>query len=48
MADIEQRCAECLRLEDTAYEPVFAGEGDATLTHPDWPGLAIALAPLWR
>jgi Uma2 family endonuclease len=48
IVDIERRRIECLRLDGTAYELVVAGEGGDTLTHPDWPGLEIALTPLWQ
>jgi Uma2 family endonuclease len=48
IVDIEGRRVECLRLEGGAYRLVIEAEGDATLTHPEWPGLAVDLSALWR
>ena len=48
LLDPEARRIECHRLEGADYRPVVAaGPGD-TLTHPDFPGLAIPVAPLWE
>jgi hypothetical protein len=33
-------------LEGAVYRPVVAAEGEATLEHPDWPGLTLRLAEL--
>jgi Uma2 family endonuclease len=41
------RRLECHRLEGPTWNQVLEGEGDVTLSHPDWPGLAIRLADLW-
>jgi Uma2 family endonuclease len=39
---------ECYRLESEAYRLVLEAEGADTLQHPDWAGLVIDLAALWR
>jgi Uma2 family endonuclease len=39
---------ECYREAAGAYALVVQGEGDERTTHPDWPGLTISLADLWR
>lgn len=46
--DPEARWIRCHRLEGGAYRLVLTGEGNATLTPPDWPELTIRLADLWR
>ena len=38
---------ECHRLAAGAFEHVVAAGGDATLAHPDFPGLVLALSELW-
>lgn len=48
LVDPEARRLECYRAEGGAYALVVQGEGDASLSHPDWPGLALPLADLWR
>lgn len=48
IADPEGRRLECYRLEAGAYALVLEGEGDVTVSHPDWPGLTLDLADLWR
>lgn len=48
LVDIECRRVECLRLERGDYVVAIAAEGATTLAHPDWPGLTIDLAALWR
>ena len=35
-------------LHQRVYALVVQAEGDAPLSHPDWPGLTISLAELWR
>ncbi len=48
LVDPEARSTECHRLEDSEYRlQIAAGPAD-TLTHPDFPGLAIPIAPLWE
>jgi Uma2 family endonuclease len=42
----DERRLECYRLEGQVYRLVVAAEGEATLEHPDWPGLAVRLAEL--
>ncbi len=39
---------DCYRLERGEYVLAARAEGDQSLTHPDWPGLTLALADLWR
>jgi Uma2 family endonuclease len=48
IVDGERRRMQCLRLEGTAYRFVVEKEGDTNLVHPEWPGLTIDLASLWR
>jgi Uma2 family endonuclease len=38
---------QCYRLEEGAYQLVAGGQGSVVLTHSDFPGLTIDLAPLW-
>jgi Uma2 family endonuclease len=46
--DQDARRLECYRLEAGSYALVASAEGEAALTHPDWPGLTVTLAELWR
>ncbi len=39
---------ECYRAQAGAYSLVLEGQGDASLAHPDWPGLVVALPELWK
>jgi Uma2 family endonuclease len=48
IVDTERRRLECFRLEAGEYVRAVQAEGPATLDHPDWPGLTIDLAALWR
>ncbi len=48
IVDPESRRVECLRSESGTFRPVVEAEGHASLTHPDWSGLVIDLAALWR
>ncbi len=48
VVDPEGRRIECYRTEGGRYALVAEGAGDASLVHPDWPDLALALADLWR
>jgi len=48
LVDIENRHVACLRLAGDQYEVAAEGRGTDPLTHPDWPGLTIDLAELWR
>jgi Uma2 family endonuclease len=48
IVDTESRRIKCFRLEVGAYAVAVEAEGDATLEHPDLPGLTIDLALLWR
>jgi Uma2 family endonuclease len=48
IVDIDSKRIECHRPEGGEYELALAWEGDEALAHPDWPGLTIDLAPLWR
>jgi Uma2 family endonuclease len=49
LVDPEARRVECLRAQGgRSFEMRAEASGDATLTHPDWPGLVIDLGELWR
>ena len=48
IVDPDGRRVDCYRVADHKYTPVVEAEGNATLAHPDWPGLTIDLAMLWR
>ena len=41
------RRLECFRLDGQTWRLVLEGEGDRTVEHPDWQGLAIRLDDLW-
>jgi Uma2 family endonuclease len=42
----DARRLECHRLDGQVYRLVVVAEGDATLEHPDWPGLTVRLDDL--
>lgn len=42
------KCVECHRLADRLFRRLVAAEGDSMLEHPDWEGLLVDLAALWR
>ena len=48
VVDPEASRLECYRRETDAYVLVAQGQGDQSLTHPDWPGLSLSLSALWR
>jgi Uma2 family endonuclease len=48
IVDPEAKRLQCYRSVDGAFQPLVEAEGDATLVHPDWDGLVIDLAALWR
>ncbi len=48
LVDPDARRIECYRLEGPRYALATRGEGAAAVSHPDWPGLTLELAPLWR
>lgn len=48
IVDPEQRRLECHRLIEGGFRRLVDAEGDTTLTHPDWDGLVVDLAALWR
>lgn len=48
LVDPEGARLECYRTEAEAYVLVVQGQGDQVLAHPDWPGLSVSLADLWR
>jgi Uma2 family endonuclease len=48
IVDPDDQRVECFRLAGNAYESLVSGAGDVTLSHPDWDGLLIELAALWR
>ncbi len=43
----EAKAVECHRLENGQYEMVARGEADSTVSHPDWPNLALDLRAVW-
>ena len=48
IVDPETKRVECYRLRDGVFRPLVEAEGSTTLKHPDWDGLEIDLAALWR
>jgi Uma2 family endonuclease len=48
IVDPVRKTLECYRLEQARYAPVLASESPARVSHPDWPGLTIDLAAIWR
>lgn len=48
IVDPEGKRVECHRLVAGAFRPVVDAEGETTLRHPDWEGLIVDLAALWR
>ena len=48
IVDPDARRIECWRLEGAAFRPRTEAQGDAALAHPDWDGLVLDLAALWR
>lgn len=48
LVDIDNQHIECLRLAPDGYRPAADARGTDPLIHPDWPGLTIDLADLWR
>lgn len=48
VVDPEASRLECYRRETDAYVLVAQGQGDQSLAHPDWPGLSLSLAAVWR
>jgi Uma2 family endonuclease len=48
IVDPETRTLECFRSHEAAYQLVGSFGPDATLTHPDFPGLRFDLPALWR
>lgn len=48
LVDPEGHRVECYRAQGGAYALAVQGEGDQSLTHPDWPGFSLSLAVLWR
>jgi len=48
LVDPAGSCIECYRAEAGGYRLVVEGHGESSLAHPDWPGLTLALADLWR
>lgn len=48
LVDPDPSRLECYRAEAGAYALVVQAQGEAPLSHPDWPGLTLTLADLWR
>ncbi len=48
LVDPDVRRVECCRLEHGRYAAAAEGGAAASVRHPDWPGLTLELAPLWR
>jgi Uma2 family endonuclease len=48
IVDPLHKTIECYRLRGAQYAPVTAAQGSVDLTHPDWRGMTIDLAAVWR
>ena len=48
IVDPEKKRIECHRAVRGVFQPVLEAEGNTTLVHPNWSGLVIDLAALWR
>ncbi|MEK7447015.1 MAG: Uma2 family endonuclease [candidate division NC10 bacterium] len=48
LVDPDARRIECHRREGADYRLVVSADAPDTLAHPDFPVLAIPLAPLWE
>ena len=48
IVDPDAKRIECFRLTEGAFRAVIEARGDTSLVHPDWDGLVIDLAALWR
>ena len=48
LADPVSQQMECYCLAGGAYQPVVTGGAEATVSHPDFPGLHISGPTLWR
>ncbi len=48
IVDPDEKRLERFRLAAGEFAPVVDARGTATLAHPDWDGLVIDLAALWR
>ena len=48
IVDPVAKSLECYRLESARYTTVLTAKSPARVTHPDWQGLTIDLAAIWR
>jgi Uma2 family endonuclease len=48
IVDPDRTTVECHRLAGGAYRLLVASQGDTLVRHPDWDGLIVDLAVLWR
>ena len=48
LVDPDERHLQCFRTTAGRLALVTEGQGDRVLAHPDWPGLSLDLARLWR
>ena len=48
IVDPERKRLEFHRRVDSTFRPLAEADGDATFEHPDWEGLVLDLAALWR
>ena len=48
IVDPVRKTLECYRLEQGTYVSVVTAESRTRVTHPDWPGLTLDLAAIWR
>ena len=48
IVDPDEKRVECYRSADGTFTPVIDARGDTSLAHPDWDGLGVDLAALWR
>ena len=48
IVDPDEKRIECYRLEKGAFRALVDAHGETTMTHPNWDGLTVDLAALWR
>ena len=48
LVDPASRQVECYRLAGGEYQSVATGSAEATLSHPDFPGLHLSGPTIWR
>ena len=48
IVDPDEECVECFRLAEGELKLIVSASRDERLLHPDWDGLVLDLAALWR